>query len=115
VNWPEQFYAWRAGDGCPSCAEGRPDETGFGVRYLAGELCDAYLARADIQRGLTISVFRGRHGTPTTRGRDGRSRSRTPTRRRCRMTGSPRTSPHCARPLAVPERHHEPPREPAPK
>jgi diadenosine tetraphosphate (Ap4A) HIT family hydrolase len=31
------------------------------VRYFAGELCDAYLVRTDIQRGLTIAVFRGRH------------------------------------------------------
>jgi diadenosine tetraphosphate (Ap4A) HIT family hydrolase len=61
VEWPEQFYAWRAGDGCPSCEEGRPEATAYGVRYFAGELCDAYLVRADIQRGLTIAVFRGRH------------------------------------------------------
>jgi diadenosine tetraphosphate (Ap4A) HIT family hydrolase len=41
--------------------EGRPETTPFGVRYFAGDLCDAYLVRADIQRGLTIAVFRGRH------------------------------------------------------
>jgi diadenosine tetraphosphate (Ap4A) HIT family hydrolase len=61
VEWPPQFYAWRAGRGCPSCAEGRPETRGFGARYFAGEHCDAYLVRADIQRGLTIAVFRGRH------------------------------------------------------
>ena len=61
MQWPPQFYAWRAGDGCPSCAEGRPPTTRFGVRYFAGDCCDAYLVRADIQRGLTIAVFRGRH------------------------------------------------------
>jgi diadenosine tetraphosphate (Ap4A) HIT family hydrolase len=61
VEWPEQFYAWRAGEGCPSCAEGRPETASVGERYFAGELCDAYLVRADIQRGLTIAVFRGRH------------------------------------------------------
>src|SRR4051795_71375 len=61
MEWPEQFYAWRAGDGCPSCAEGRPDSNGAGVRFFAGTCCDAYLVRADIQRGLTIAVFRGRH------------------------------------------------------
>ena len=61
MEWPEEFYAWRAGQGCPSCAHGRPDTTLYGVRYFAGERCDAYLARADIQRGLTIAVFRGRH------------------------------------------------------
>jgi diadenosine tetraphosphate (Ap4A) HIT family hydrolase len=61
VEWPEEFYAWRAGAGCPSCAEGRPQATAAGERYFAGERCDAYLVRADIQRGLTIAVFRGRH------------------------------------------------------
>jgi diadenosine tetraphosphate (Ap4A) HIT family hydrolase len=61
VEWSEEFYAWRAGDGCPSCAQGRPQSTSFGERWFAGELCDAYLVRADIQRGLTIAVFRGRH------------------------------------------------------
>ncbi|MCW3022474.1 MAG: Histidine triad protein [Conexibacter sp.] len=61
MEWPEQFYAWRAGDGCPSCAEGRPDATLWGVRFFAGSVCDAYLVRADIQRGLSMAVWRGRH------------------------------------------------------
>lgn len=61
MEWSKQFYAWRAGTGCPACAEGRPDATSVGVRYFAGEFCDAYLVRADIQRGLTVAVFRGRH------------------------------------------------------
>jgi len=71
VEWSAEFYAWRAGDGCPSCAEGRAEANGFGVRYFAGELCDAYLARADIQRGLTIAVFRGRHVVEPTELTDG--------------------------------------------
>ena len=61
MEWAEQWYAWRTGDGCPSCAEGRPDESPAGVRYFAGEVADAYLVRADIQRGLSIVVWRGRH------------------------------------------------------
>ena len=36
-------------------------ETPGGVRWFAGDVCDAYLVRADIQPGLTIAVFRGRH------------------------------------------------------
>ena len=43
------------------CAEGRPDETPWGVRVFAGEVCDAYLQRAAIQRGYTVVVWRGRH------------------------------------------------------
>ena len=51
----------RAGDGCPMCAEGRPEATRGGVRFFAGEVSDAYLNRSDIQRGYTIVVWRGRH------------------------------------------------------
>src|SRR3954470_3149180 len=61
MEWPSQFYAWRAGEGCPSCADGRPDETEWGVRFFAGAVSDAYLVRADVQRGLSIVVWRGRH------------------------------------------------------
>ena len=71
MEWPAQFYAWRAGDGCPACGQGRPAETSYGVRYFAGELCDAYLVRSDVQRGLTIAVFRGRHVVEPTELSDG--------------------------------------------
>jgi diadenosine tetraphosphate (Ap4A) HIT family hydrolase len=43
------------------CAEGRPDATTDGVRFYAGEMSDAYLRRPNIQRGLTVVVWRGRH------------------------------------------------------
>ena len=43
------------------CAEGRPEETEYGIRIRAGEVSDAYLQRAAVQRGYTIVVFRGRH------------------------------------------------------
>jgi diadenosine tetraphosphate (Ap4A) HIT family hydrolase len=71
MEWSKEFYAWRAGYGCPSCAQGRPDRTDFGLRYFAGDLCDAYLVRADIQRGLTIAVFRGHHVVEPTELTDG--------------------------------------------
>src|SRR5919197_591488 len=61
VQWSAEFYARRAGVDCPFCKEGRPEATPHGVRYFAGEVCDAYLVRADIQRGLSAVVFRGRH------------------------------------------------------
>lgn len=61
MEWPPEFYALRRGEGCPMCAEGRPDETRFGLRILAGEVADAYLQRAGIQRGYTIVIWRGRH------------------------------------------------------
>ena len=43
------------------CAQGRPDETLYGVRVFAGDVSDAYLQRAAIQRGYTVSIWRGRH------------------------------------------------------
>jgi diadenosine tetraphosphate (Ap4A) HIT family hydrolase len=61
VEWPAAFYDWRAGVGCPICAEGRPEATAHAVRFFAGEVADAYLVRADIQRGLSMVVWRGRH------------------------------------------------------
>ena len=61
MEWPAEFYEWRAGRGCPLCEQGRPDETAHGVRFFAGEVCDAYLVRAEIQRGLSVAVWRGRH------------------------------------------------------
>jgi diadenosine tetraphosphate (Ap4A) HIT family hydrolase len=44
------------------CAEGRPDDNGFGPRIFAGTHSDAYLQRADVgQPGYTIVIWRGRH------------------------------------------------------
>ena len=43
------------------CSEGRPEETEYGARFFAGELSDAYLQRAGIQRGYTIVIWRGPH------------------------------------------------------
>jgi diadenosine tetraphosphate (Ap4A) HIT family hydrolase len=61
AEWPATFYELRRGLGCAMCAEGRPEETRFGVRIHAGELSDAYLQRAAIQRGYTVVIWRGRH------------------------------------------------------
>ena len=61
MEWPPSFYEWRQGSGCPICREGRPDELPSGVRIFAGKSSDAYLQRAEIQRGYTIVKWRGRH------------------------------------------------------
>jgi diadenosine tetraphosphate (Ap4A) HIT family hydrolase len=61
MEWSESFYAVRRGADCPMCAEGRPEETPFGVRIFAGEVSDAYLQRSRIQRGYTIVIWRGKH------------------------------------------------------
>ena len=61
MEWPSAFYEWKSGKGCPACEQGRPDETDDGVRFFAGEVVDAYLRRSDIQRGLTVAIWRGHH------------------------------------------------------
>ena len=61
VEWPDSFYELRRGEGCEMCVQGRPDETKWGVRILAGQVSDAYLQKAGIQRGYSIVVWRGRH------------------------------------------------------
>jgi diadenosine tetraphosphate (Ap4A) HIT family hydrolase len=61
MEWPASFHEMCTGKRCPMCLQGRPDETASGVRIFAGEVSDAYLQRADIQRGYTIAVWRGRH------------------------------------------------------
>lgn len=61
MEWPARFYERRRGIGCPICLEGRPDENDGGVRFLAGDLTDAFLNRAAIQRGFTQVYFRARH------------------------------------------------------
>jgi diadenosine tetraphosphate (Ap4A) HIT family hydrolase len=51
----------REGRGCAMCEQGRPEETPYGVRFFAGAVSDAYLQKANIQRGYSIVVWRGRH------------------------------------------------------
>ena len=41
--------------------EGRPEDNGFGLRIFAGSRIDAYLQRADRQRGYTVAIWRGPH------------------------------------------------------
>ena len=61
MKWAARFYELKRGEGCPICAEGRPDETAHGLRFFAGEVTDAYLHRGGIQRGLSHVYFRPRH------------------------------------------------------
>jgi diadenosine tetraphosphate (Ap4A) HIT family hydrolase len=61
VDWPQAFYDLKRGEGCPMCAQGRPDETEHGARFFAGEVADAYLQKANIQRGYSVVIWRGRH------------------------------------------------------
>ena len=50
------------GDGCAMCADGRPDESAFGIRVYRSDTADAYLQKADVgQRGYCLVIWRGRH------------------------------------------------------
>ncbi|HKE77221.1 MAG TPA: HIT family protein [Acidimicrobiales bacterium] len=62
-TWPEQWFTWRDGDGCPMCGLIRQgaDEDEWGARYLAGEAADAYLQRRPFSAGYSVVMFRGRH------------------------------------------------------
>ena len=61
MEWPQSFYALKRGEGCPMCEQGRPEETEYGARFFAGEVSDAYLQKAGIQRGYSVVIWRGRH------------------------------------------------------
>ena len=56
-NWPELIR----GIGCEMCQAGRPDADRYGIRIYEGNYSDAYLQRADVQRGYTLVIWRGRH------------------------------------------------------
>lgn len=60
-GWPADWEERKRGKDCPFCAEGRPEDNGFGLRVFTGPVTDAYLQRADIQRGYTVVIWRGRH------------------------------------------------------
>jgi diadenosine tetraphosphate (Ap4A) HIT family hydrolase len=61
-EWPADWDERKRGKDCPMCAEGRPDDNGFGPRVFAGQYTDAYLQRRDVgQPGYTIAIWRGRH------------------------------------------------------
>ena len=51
ATWPADWDAMLTGRGCSMCAKGRPEDDGFGVRIQAAKYSDAYLQRADMQRG----------------------------------------------------------------
>jgi diadenosine tetraphosphate (Ap4A) HIT family hydrolase len=60
-EWPPNWAELTRGIGCEMCENGRPDADRYGVRILAGRYSDAYLQRADVQRGYTLVIWRGRH------------------------------------------------------
>jgi hypothetical protein len=62
-EWPQDWDDLVRGIGCPMCEGDRPESDEYGVRIRKAECTDAYLQRADIQRGYTLVIWRGRHVT----------------------------------------------------
>jgi diadenosine tetraphosphate (Ap4A) HIT family hydrolase len=60
-KWPHNWDNLIQGIDCEMCEAGRPDSDQYGVRIREGTHTDAYLQRADIQRGYTLVIWRGRH------------------------------------------------------
>ena len=60
-EWPRNWDELTRGIGCEMCESGRPEANAYGVRIRAGRYTDAYLQRADVQRGYTLVIWRGRH------------------------------------------------------
>jgi diadenosine tetraphosphate (Ap4A) HIT family hydrolase len=48
------------------CENQRLDTDRYGIRIHAGRYTDAYLQRADVQRGYTVVIWHGRHVTEPT-------------------------------------------------
>jgi len=61
TEWPRNWAELTHGVGCEMCEAGRPDTSRYGIRVHAGRYTDAYLQRADVQRGYTVIIWRGRH------------------------------------------------------
>ena len=60
-EWPRNWAELTRGIGCEMCEQGRPEANEYGIRVREGRYTDAYLQRADVQRGYTLVIWRGRH------------------------------------------------------
>jgi len=64
--WPEQFLSWLGGEGCPYCADGRPDEIAIGRRFYRTDESDGFLLNDHRCFGSALLIWRGRHVTEPT-------------------------------------------------
>lgn len=60
-EWPRNWDELTRGVGCEMCESERPDADAYGIKIHTGRYTDAYLQRADVQRGYTLVIWRGRH------------------------------------------------------
>ncbi|CAM4474394.1 HIT family protein [Nocardia ninae] len=60
-TWPANWNDLVRGIDCEMCLSERSDSDAFGIRIYSSKNVDAVLQRADIQRGYTLVIWRGRH------------------------------------------------------
>jgi diadenosine tetraphosphate (Ap4A) HIT family hydrolase len=60
-EWPRDWAGRISGQACPMCQSKRLDEDTYGIRIFSTAEVDAVLQRADVQRGYTLVIWRGRH------------------------------------------------------
>jgi len=65
-GWPVNWKELTRGIGCEMCESERSESNEYGVLIRGGKHTDAYLQRANIQRGYTLVIWRGRHVTEPT-------------------------------------------------
>lgn len=61
ADWPSDWDDRVSGTHCEMCSSARSDDDEYGIRIYASEFTDAVLQRANIQRGYTLVIWRGRH------------------------------------------------------
>ena len=66
TGWPHNWAELSRGIGCEMCDNKRLDADRYGIRIYEGRYTDSYLQRADVQRGYTMVIWRGRHITEPT-------------------------------------------------
>jgi diadenosine tetraphosphate (Ap4A) HIT family hydrolase len=60
-RWPENWARLFSGEDCDFCANMGHDRNQYGARIFRGEYVDGYLQSADIQRGYSLAIWKGRH------------------------------------------------------
>ncbi len=65
-QWPANWDELICGVGCEMCESVRSDDDEYGLRIQATDNTDAVLQRANVQRGYTLVIWRGRHVTEPT-------------------------------------------------
>jgi diadenosine tetraphosphate (Ap4A) HIT family hydrolase len=60
-QWPQNWDRLVSGEDCGMCPGLGVERTQYGARIFEGEYSDTYLQSADIQRGYSLTMWKGRH------------------------------------------------------